>query len=109
MPITSVFVEQSEVEITDLQFGKKKTGVFRLKNIGDQPLLITRVESSCGCTVPSWEKKPVEPGEETEIRVEIQPEEAGAFHKTIRVYCNVEKGIIPLTVKGTVNKMTAMK
>lgn len=104
IPTTSVFVKQQEIEISDLQVKKKSTGVFRLKNTGNQPLLIARVETSCGCTVPSWEKKPVEPGEETEIRVEIQPEATGAFRKIIRVYCNVKKGIISLTVKGMVNK-----
>jgi hypothetical protein len=100
--ITMVSDEHSEIEITDLQVGKKSTGVFKLRNIGNRPLLIARVDASCGCTVPSWDKKPVEPGEEAEIRVEIQPEELGVFHKTIRVYCNVEKGAISLSIKGRV-------
>jgi hypothetical protein len=60
------------------------------------------VDASCGCTVPSWEKKPVMPGEEMEITVEIQPEEIGAFHKIIQVYCNVKKEVILLSVKGRV-------
>jgi hypothetical protein len=101
--VTSVSVEQAEMEINGLQVGKKSTGVFKLKNIGNQPLVITRVDTSCGCTVPGWNKKPVEPGEETEITVEIQPEEQGVFHKTVSVYGNVEKGVIPLIVKGEVN------
>jgi hypothetical protein len=103
IPITSVSVEQTEIEINDLQVRKKIKGVFKLKNTGEQPLLIVRVDASCGCTVPIWEKKPIEPGEETEITVEIQPEESGFFHKTIRVYGNVEKGVISLGVKGEVN------
>jgi hypothetical protein len=102
-PVTSVSIERAEMEINGLQVGKKSTGVFKLKNIGNHPLVITRVDTSCGCTVPSWDKKPVEPGEETEITVEIQPEEPGVFHKTVSVYGNVEKGVIPLIVKGEVN------
>jgi hypothetical protein len=102
--VTDVFVKQPEIEIKGLQVREKSKGVFRLKNTGNQPLLIVRVDASCGCTIPSWDKKPIEPGEETEITVEIQPEESGFFYKTIRVYCNVEKGIISLTVKGMVNK-----
>jgi hypothetical protein len=102
MPITSVSIERAEIEINDLQVGKKSTGIFRLKNTGNQPLSIARVDASCGCTVPSWDKKPVELGAETEITVEIQPEEAGFFHKTIHVYCNDEKGVISLSVKGMV-------
>jgi hypothetical protein len=103
MPVTSVFVEQAEMEINGLQVGKKSAVRFKLKNIGNEPLAIARVDTSCGCTVPSWEKKPVEPGGETEIILEIHPEESGSFHKTVRVYCNVAKGMIPFTVKGMVN------
>jgi hypothetical protein len=102
-PITTVSIEQNEIEIADLQVNKKSTTVFKLKNTGNKPLLIARVDASCGCTVPAWEKKPIEPGEETEIKLEITPEETGFFHKTVRVYCNVGKGVIPLTVKGMVN------
>jgi hypothetical protein len=102
-PVTSVAVEQSEIEIIDLQVGKKSTGIFRLKNTGNKPLLIARVDASCGCTVPNWEKKPIEPEEETEITLEIKPEETGFFHKTARVYCNTAKRVITLTVKGQIN------
>jgi hypothetical protein len=102
MPITSVSIECAEIEISDLQVGKKSTGIFRLKNTGNQPLSIARVDASCGCTVPSWDKKPIEPGEETDITIEIQPEESGFFHKTIRVYGNMKKGVFSLSVKGTV-------
>ncbi|MDR1582347.1 MAG: DUF1573 domain-containing protein [Prevotellaceae bacterium] len=102
MPVTRVSVEQSEMEISNLQASKKSVAVFKLKNTGNAPLLIARVDASCGCTVPVWEKKPVEPGDETGITLEITPEETGVFHKTVRVYCNVEKGVIPLIIKGTV-------
>jgi hypothetical protein len=103
-PITTVFIENPEMEINGLQVKKKSIAVFKLKNTGNKLLLITRVDASCGCTVPVWEKKPVDSGEETEISLEITPEESGFFHKTVRVYCNVEKGVIPLSIKGRVNK-----
>jgi hypothetical protein len=109
IPVTSVFVEQAELEISDLQVEKKSVTVFKLKNVGNQPLVITRVDTSCGCTVPIWDKKPIESGEETEITVEIQPEESGFFHKTVRVYGNIEKGVISLGVKGTVKEQLTTK
>jgi hypothetical protein len=101
--MTSVSVEQAEIEITGLRVGKKSEVVFKLKNEGDQPLLISHVDASCGCTVPFWEKKPIAPGKVTEIKVEITPEETGFFRKVIRVYCNDKNGIIPLVVKGEVS------
>jgi hypothetical protein len=102
MPTTSISIERAEIKINDLQVGEKSTGIFRLKNTGNQSLSIARVDASCGCTVPSWDKKPIEPGEEAKITVEIQPEETGFFHKTTQVYCNVEEGMISLSVKGIV-------
>jgi hypothetical protein len=92
------------MEINGLQVGKKSVTAFKLKNTGNRPLVITRVDTSCGCTVPSWNRKPVEPGEGTEIRVEIQPEEPGVFHKTVQVYGNTKNGAIPLFIKGMVEK-----
>jgi hypothetical protein len=78
--------------------------VFKLKNTGKQPLIITRVDTSCSCTVPSWDRRPVKFGEEAEITVEIQREDPGPFRKFVQVYCNVEKGVIPLGIKGMINK-----
>jgi hypothetical protein len=101
--LTSVSVEQSKIEIKGLQVGKKSVAVFKLRNTGSKPLLITQVNASCGCTVPNWKKKPIDPGEETEIMLEIQPEESGFFRKTAWVYCNTERGAITLIVKGSVN------
>ncbi|GHT87646.1 hypothetical protein FACS189474_0960 [Bacteroidia bacterium] len=102
--LTTVSIAQPEMELSGMQKGKKSATVFKLKNTGNTPLLITHVNTSCGCTVPVWDKSPIEPNQETEIRVEITPEESGFFHKTIQVYCNVENEIIPLTIKGMVEQ-----
>ena len=50
--------------------GEVVTKVFKFKNTGEAPLIISNATSSCGCTVPSYPKdKPVAPGEEGEITV----------------------------------------
>jgi hypothetical protein len=100
-PVTTVAVAPEEIEIPDLSVGKKSCASFKIRNTGQEPLIIHRVDASCGCTVPVWEQQPVESGSETEIRLEIQPEETGVFHKTISVYCNVKGGVITVVVKGT--------
>jgi hypothetical protein len=100
--VTTIEVEQTEMELNDLQAGKTSETVFVLKNTGTNPLIIQRVESSCGCTVPEWEKQPVASGKSTEIKVKITPEKSEYFNKTVTVYCNSEKGRISFKVKGTV-------
>jgi hypothetical protein len=101
-PITIVEPEQSEIELKDLQTGKTSEAIFKLKNTGTQPLIIRRVDASCGCTVPEWDKQPIAAGKSTEIKVKITPERREYFNKTVTVHCNTEKGRISLIVKGTV-------
>jgi hypothetical protein len=101
-PVTVVVSEQTEVELNDLQAGKTSEAIFVLKNTGTNPLVIQRVESSCGCTVPDWEKQPITAGNSTEIKVKITPEKSEYFNKTVTVHCNTEEGQISFIVKGTV-------
>jgi hypothetical protein len=100
--VTSIEVKQTVMELKDLHAGKTSEAVFVLKNTGTNPLVIQQVESSCGCTIPEWEKQPIVAGKSTEIRVKITPEKSEYFNKTVTVYCNSEKGRISLKVKGVV-------
>ncbi|MDR2408768.1 MAG: DUF1573 domain-containing protein [Bacteroidales bacterium] len=75
-----------------------------MKNTGNQPLLISGVNASCGCTTPIWDRQPVASGKETTVTLEIQPEDADFFHKTVQVHCNTEKGVIPLVLTGEVKE-----
>ncbi len=98
---TSVELAASGIVIEGLEVGQVSHAVFVLKNTGNVPLVIHDIKSSCGCTIPLWERAPVKPGEETRIRVEIKPEEPGYLRKTIEVYGNVPENI-SLIVSGTV-------
>jgi hypothetical protein len=101
-PVTTVEPERTEIVLNDLQAGKTSEAIFVLKNTGTNPLVIQQVESSCGCTIPEWEKQPVAAGDSTEIKVKIAPEKSEFFNKPVTVYCNTEKGRISLIVKGAV-------
>lgn len=77
---------------------------FKFKNTGDAPLVITNVQSTCGCTVPSKPKEPIMPGKtgEIEIKYNMNP---GPIRKTVTVESNAinfEGGRIPLKIKGEV-------
>jgi hypothetical protein len=101
-PVTTVKPEQTEIELTDLQTGKTSEAIFVLKNTGTNPLVIQHVESSCGCTVPEWEKQPIASGKSTEIKVKITPEKSEYFNKTITVHCNTEEEKVVLKITGMV-------
>jgi hypothetical protein len=104
MPHTTVEVEQPEIELQNTRAHETSTGVFIIKNTGDVPLVIKDISASCGCTVPEWDKRPVKPGDKTEITVKVTPDDAGYFRKTVTVFCNTEKGAVLLAVKSMVKK-----
>ena len=90
-------------DLNDFRFiskGNTKSAVFTITNTGDQPLVIHRVSTSCGCTKISWEKQPVSVGKTTTLNIEITPEETGFFSKTIDVYCNTNKSPVKLLLSG---------
>jgi hypothetical protein len=77
---------------------------FEIKNVGDAPLIITDVKSTCGCTVPTKPKEPIMPGKTDiiEVKYNMNP---GPIRKTITVESNAvnyPEGMVPLKIKGEV-------
>jgi len=61
--------------------------VFRWTNAGDQPLVVTKVVTTCGCAVPSYDRRPVEAGDSSRITVTYRPKgHPGVFARRIFVY-----------------------
>lgn len=73
-------------------------------NTGNEPLVITDVKSTCGCTVPSKPKEPIMPGKSDKIEVKYNMN-PGPIRKTITIESNAinwPEGRIPLKIKGEV-------
>jgi hypothetical protein len=77
--------------------------VFKFKNTGNEPLILSDVRKSCGCTTPTWSKEPILPGQSGEIKVGYNTNNVGAFSKTITVISNATNATLTLVIKGTVN------
>jgi hypothetical protein len=76
---------------------------FRFKNTGKEPITISKVQASCGCTTPSYSKEPVLPGKDGAIKASYNTNgRPGAFTKTITVVSNAGTKVV--TIKGTVEK-----
>jgi len=78
------------------------TCTFTFKNLGDEPFVINRVRSSCGCTVPSWPRQPVEPGDNGKISVSYNTALTGTFLKSVYVYSTASNSPVKLQIKGKV-------
>jgi hypothetical protein len=75
---------------------------FRFRNIGQQAIVINRVRTTCGCTVPSWPREPIEPGGSGDITVEYNTAQTGAFQKSVYVYSSAANSPVRLQIKGKV-------
>ena len=84
-------------------FGKIKKGdvvehVYEVTNTGKNPLIISNVQPTCGCTVPDFTKDPILPGQKGKITLKFNSANFdGVVHKSAEVYANVEKIPVELT------------
>lgn len=90
------------------EFGKIKQGdatkhEFRFKNTGTQPLLLTYVRPSCGCTATNWTKETVAPGGEGVVEITFNSSgKQGQQHKVVTVFANTEPIMQNLQFTGDV-------
>ena len=83
--------------------GTMATHEFRFKNTGNQPIIISNVQASCGCTTPDWTKTPVMPGKTGIIKAMYSSAgRPGVFNKTVTVTSNAAEPSKVLSIKGTV-------
>ncbi len=82
--------------------GKPVTVDFKFTNIGEAPIIITNVESTCGCTVPKFTSTPVKKGETGVITVTYNSAAVMPFSKAITVKSNAKTPVKMLYIKGEV-------
>lgn len=75
---------------------------FKFTNTGNAPLIISNAKGSCGCTVPTWPKQPINPGEQGEIKVKYATNRPGPINKSVTVTSNASNPTKVLRIKGNV-------
>jgi len=101
---TIEFVETNH-DFGKITQGEKVSHVFKFKNTGENPLELTQVQPSCGCTIPEWTEAPIDPGKEGTIQVMFNSEgREGVQHKTVTVVANTKPSIHQLTFTAEVLK-----
>lgn len=99
--------QEFKFETETINYGKIKQDsnrerVFTFTNIGDAPLIIKRVQSTCGCAVPKKPEKPIMPNETGTITVSYDTHRIGGFSKAITVFSNAKIERKRLKIKGIV-------
>jgi Protein of unknown function (DUF1573) len=82
---------------------------FKFKNSGNQPVVLSNVVASCGCTTPEWSKEPVLPGKSAIIKAGYNAAAMGAFNKSITITSNAANSTQVIFIKGTVVDKSQIK
>ncbi|MDY0269969.1 DUF1573 domain-containing protein [Trichloromonas sp.] len=101
-----ILLEKGTFDFGEIFEGQKVEHTFRFQNAGDEPLLIDRVRSSCGCTVALLSSKIVAPGDVAELKTTFDSNRfGGAVVKTIYLYSNDPlQQVTELHLRGTVKR-----
>ena len=98
-------IEFESIEINYGQISKGDNGVrvFKFTNFGSEPLIINKVYSSCGCTIPKKPSSPIDPGQYDEIQVKYDTNRVGPIRKIITVLSNATNSpTVSLKITGNV-------
>lgn len=109
-PIDSAMAPRLKFEKETYDFGtvtsgEKVTYSFKFKNIGKSPLIISNAEASCGCTVPEYPNKPVNPGAEGVIKVVFDSSgKTGMQNKVVSITSNAIPSVSQLHIIGNLKE-----
>ena len=96
---------ETEHNYGTIQKGGNGDCEFTFVNEGNEPLILSNVKASCGCTTPSYTQKPVMPGKTGTIKVHYNTNNVGGFSKTVTVTSNaVDNPRVVLKIKGNVHQ-----
>lgn len=97
--------EVAEHNFGTIKQGESSTYEFKFTNTGNEPLIISKAEGSCGCTVPLYPKEPIMKGQTATVKVTFNSAgKLGVQDKTVTITSNAKTNPMVLHMKGTVEK-----
>ncbi len=97
-------LSEEVVDFGTIQKGKDVKAVLTVKNVGNAPLILTKVKPSCGCTAPSWPNDPIMPGKSGEISLVYNDTKVGIINKVVEIYSNDPNASRKVVrIKGEIN------
>lgn len=79
---------------------------FEVENTGDEPLILSDVRGTCGCTVADWSKDPIAPGEKGYVKATVNTTgfHFGPVTKSITMLSNTTPAQTTVVVKANIIK-----
>ena len=95
--------DEKQFDFGEITQGTAVEHIFTYTNTGKSNLVVVNAKSSCGCTVPTFTKEPVAPGESGEMLVKFNGSGKNQVSKTITITANTQAGKETLMIKAFVN------
>ncbi|HAW53353.1 MAG TPA: hypothetical protein DCX54_13665 [Flavobacteriales bacterium] len=103
VPKTLVVFDEYDYNFGDVAQNSTNEKIFKFKNTGKEPLIITNAKGSCGCTVPEYPKEPIAPGKTGDIKVVYSPgNQQFKQEKSITITANTDPETTVLKVYANV-------
>ena len=95
--------KETEYNFGDIQQGEKVEHVFTFENTGTQPLVLSNVMTTCGCTATDWPRDPIAPGKSADIKVVFNSAgKMGRQNKVVTIVSNAVNSQEKVTMVGNV-------
>ncbi len=101
--------ETETIDYGTIDQGSDGKREFVFTNTGKEPLIIANAKGSCGCTVPTWPREPIAPGEQGVIKVKYDTKRVGPFTKSVTISSNAATATKVLRIKGKVVEKKEVK
>lgn len=102
---TSISFQETTFDFGTINGGDTKKHNFIFTNTGVNPLVIFNVQGTCGCTIPGWSSKPVNPGDTGHIAIEFDSgNEHGLQNKKVRVLANTKPWETDISFTANIKK-----
>lgn len=110
-PAADIVVEKSNAKMTfesmtvdygTIENGSEPLRYIKFTNTGTDPLIVKNARGSCGCTVPTWPKDPIAPGQSASMEVRYDTKRTGPINKSITITTNEGPDNHVIQVIGTV-------
>ena len=94
--------EEEVIDYGNIAQNSNGVRTFKFTNRGRAAIVISKVKTTCGCTIPTYPKQAIFPGESGTIEIKYATNRIGTFSKSITVFSNANDGQKKLRIKGHV-------